>query len=592
MIKNLSRNRFFQVAAFVFACLPVIFLFYLIAIFGVNFPQGFDDILVLDVVMDFEKSDSLIEKLKILFSPHNEHNIAYVHFVTWLIYKFNGLVNFRTMMFIGNLGLVFGALHHIYVIQKREKSLWWALPIPFLIFQLQLELNTFWGMGSLQNHSVLAWVSLTIYFASVALTTSEFLLFIAFGLLATFTSAGGMPALMMGIAILFYRKQFKRGLLGILVLIPCILIYQYNYNKYFANQGFTENTLLHPLGQFLSIFVVLGDMVDYRQSAGVRDIFFGIIVFKLAIYAIILTILPHSFYQNLSSKNRLLRLLLLPYPTIQQHRNTNLFYVGCLVFVMMIALLVAVRRFYLYNSVDEFLGIPLIATRYGFHSMMAVVSIYGIFVNCFKGNKKVAFMLIFLGFGIATNVFSYWFLPKNIYMRHQTLKADYVNMTQNDFGIIYNGKNILLDSANEILKDAEKGDFYQVPEEIKSMTKPVEQSNQIIKVEDIYESSIEVFIFIKATENSFWNPEKTSFLEVYSSNQKILFPISPTYNTRKNMLLGNVYQKGFTVIIPKNLLKNKEIYSINLLNYTPKRPLRCATNATFGITNNQLFSFR
>jgi hypothetical protein len=589
MIQNLSQNRIFQALAFIFACLPAIFLFYLVYIFGVNFPQGFDDILVLDVVMDFEKSTSWLEKLKILFSPHNEHNIAYVHLMTWLIYKINGLVNFRTMMFIGNLGLVLWALHHTYVVWKREKNLWWVLPIPFLIFQLQLELNTFWGMGSLQNHSVLAWVSLTIYFASVALTTSEFLLFVLFGLLATFTSAGGMPALMMGIIIFFYRKQFKRGFLSILILIPCILIYQYNYNKYFATEGFTQNTLIHPLGQFLSIFVVLGDMVDYRQSAGVRDLFFGIIVFKLAIYAILLLILPHSFYQKLSSKNKLFKTLLIPYPTIQQHRNTNIFYAGCLLFVMMIALLVAVRRFYLYNAVDAFLGIPLIATRYGFHSMMAVVSIYGIFINCFKGNKKVAFMLIFLGFGIITNIFSYWFLPKNIYVRHQTLKADYINMTQNDFGIVFNGKNVLLDSANEILKSAEKENFYRVPKEIKSLANPIESTIKIIAVEDIYESNIEVFVFIKATENNFWQPQKTAFLEIYSSNQKILFPISPTYNTRKNMLLGNVYQKGFTAIIDKKLLNNKQVYQIRVLDYTTDKALYYNSKTTFGINNNSVF---
>lgn len=585
MLKKLQNNRFVQVLAFAFACFPAVFLFYLLNIFGLNFPYGWDDFLVMNVILDFENANSFFEKLKIMFSPHNEHNIAYVHFITWLIYKIEGAINFRTMMFIGNLGLIIWALHHVYVINQKEKSLWWALPIPFLIFQIQLEANFYWGMSSLQNHSVLAWVSLAIYFSAVAERISTFLWFLIFGLLATFTSAGGMPALMVGIIILGYRKRFRWAIIATLVLIPCILLYQYNYRQYFATESFTGKALLHPLGQFLSIFIVMGDIVDLRQYVSIRDIIFGIIVFLSAIYGLFLLVLPNKLNQKFISYP-FLKFILQPYSSVQKDKKMNLFYAGCLVFVLMTTLLIAVRRFYMHNWIDAVLGIPILSSRYHFHSIMAVLAIYGLFIGCFKQRSKVIFTSLFLGLGLFTNVFSFFHLTNNIYTHHQMLRADYTNIIQNDFSIMGYGKNWFYPAAQKTLKNAEASKTYTVPIEIKSLKTPIYKNETKYSIEDVSYNGSELVIRSNITELSFWNPYQTLFLEIYSPTQTVRLPISPNFNSKKNIILGKIYRSGYSVIIPKYLLDSKQTYKIRVLDYIVEKPTIYETNAEFNIDQN------
>lgn len=582
MLRKLQNNRFVQVLAFAFACSPVVFLFYLLHIFGLDFPYGWDDFLVMNVVLDFENASSFFQKLKIMFSPHNEHNIAYVHFVTWLIYKIGGAINFRTMMFIGNLGLVIWALHHIYVIYKKEKSLWWAIPITFLIFQVQLEANFYWGMSSLQNHSVLAWVSLAIYFAAITERNSTFVWFLVFGLLATFTSAGGMPALMVGVAVLAYRKKYKWAIIAVLVLIPCILLYQYNYRQYFGGESFAGKAILHPLGQFLSIFIVMGDIVDLRQYVSVRDIAFGLIIFLSAIYGLILLVLPPKIHQKLT-KSRILQIILKPYDSIQKDKEINLFYAGCLIFVLMTTLLIAVRRFYMHNWIDAVLGIPILSSRYHFHSIMAVLAVYGLFIGCFSQRYKVVFTSIFLALGILTNTFSFFHLTNNIYTHHQMLRADYTNITQNDFSIMGYGKNWFYPAAQKSLKNAENKNVYIVADEIKKLNAPIVSDNSKITIEELTYNSNELGIKCNISELNFWNPTKTIFLEIYSPIQTVRFPVSPNFNSKKNMLLGNIYRTGFTVSIPKYLLDTKQTYRIRVLDYNGNLPTSYETNAEFNI---------
>lgn len=588
MIKKLQNSSFVKVLACAFACLPIIFLFYLLNLFGLNFPYGWDDFLVMNVILDFENASSFFDKIKIMFSPHNEHNIAYVHFITWLIYKVGGSINFRTMMFIGNLGLVIWALHHIYVIYQKEKKLWWALPVTFLIFQVQLEANFYWGMSSLQNHSVLAWVSLAIYFSAIADKRSTYFWFLFFGLLATFTSAGGMPSLMVGIIILIYRRHYKWAIGAISVLIPCILLYQYNYKQYFASESFTGNALLHPLGQFLSIFIVFGDIVDLRQYVSVRDIVFGFIIFIWAIYGLILLILPQNWYQKLI-KNPFLGFILKPYDSIQKDKKLNLFYAGCLCFVIMTTLLIAVRRFYMHNWVDAVLGIPLLSARYHFHSIMAVLSIYGLFIGCFRQRSKIIFSSLFLGLGLFTNIFSFFHLTNNIYTHHQMLRADYTNIIKNDFSIMGYGKNWFYPAAQKSLNRAKTQKIYDVTAPIKNLNTPIEKNGSMFGISSITYSGSELAITSDTLNLNFWDPDKTLFVEIYTPTQTVRLPVTPNLNSKKNIILGKIYRNGFAVTIPKYLLDTQQTYKIRVLDYSAVKSCFYNTSAEFNI-EKQYFS--
>ncbi|RYF54719.1 MAG: hypothetical protein EOO39_38970, partial [Cytophagaceae bacterium] len=174
--------------------------------YAVNIPK-WDDHALRAFLFYFDREPTFTGKIYQLFRQHNEHRIVYDRLVSLVDNQLVGKLNYVHLMLVGNLSLV-GLLWIFVAALRRSRpdlsnlSVFYAVPIAWLLFNLSQWENMFWGMAALQNFSVVLWVIAAFYFLSY--TTHWRLAFVA-GVLATITSGNGLMVWPLGFLILVLR---------------------------------------------------------------------------------------------------------------------------------------------------------------------------------------------------------------------------------------------------------------------------------------------------------------------------------------------------------------------------------------------------
>ncbi|MFN8356243.1 MAG: hypothetical protein U0Y10_17430 [Spirosomataceae bacterium] len=239
--------------------LPIVVYGYWLATYAVNIPL-FDDHAFKNFLLKWNENLSFFERIRLIFSQHNEHRVAFTRLIILTIYGLTGQLNYVAMMWVGNL-LVLG----IYVLLVRmvvsvaattnRKSFdwtntWLALPIAFGLFTLQFHENTFWGMASLQNFGVVFWAILTFY----AIARQNFWLGVLLGFCATFTSGNGFLVLgIVGLYLLSVR-DYSKFIVWLGFTSVLLVLYFVGYQR---PPGNPTEVNLHQFGLFLQGLAVL-----------------------------------------------------------------------------------------------------------------------------------------------------------------------------------------------------------------------------------------------------------------------------------------------------------------------------------------------
>lgn len=226
--------------------IPIIVFGYVWARYAVNVPK-WDDHALKEFLDNLDKETSVSGKLYQFFKQHNEHRIVYDRFVTWLDFNVSGKLNYRHLMFVGNLSLVgllviFGRVlgrsvstrNRLQTISTFTDGLVYLPPVAFLLFNLSQWENMFWGMAALQNFTVILWVFWTIYRLAFARSIWSALLLAT---LATLTSGNGLLIWPIGIAVLLTqvilqtRTSWKPLISWTVGAITVITLYFLDYKK-------------------------------------------------------------------------------------------------------------------------------------------------------------------------------------------------------------------------------------------------------------------------------------------------------------------------------------------------------------------------
>ena len=116
---------------------PVIVFYLVFQKYAVNIPH-WDDFAIRNTLAQMLETDSFSEKLKLLFSQHNEHRILLTRLSAWFVYLLQGTLNLKSLMFIGFLALV-GLLVIFFQVSKKYKSPLLAfVPVSFILFNIGL----------------------------------------------------------------------------------------------------------------------------------------------------------------------------------------------------------------------------------------------------------------------------------------------------------------------------------------------------------------------------------------------------------------------------------------------------------------------
>lgn len=233
--------------------------------YSFNFPYA-DEFFspCLDYLNRFE-SASFTDKIKLIFQPHYEHRIALPRLVYLLVYRFNGVLDFRIVMAIGNLFLVGMLLLYYAYFRKKELSLAYFIPIPLLLFQCSTYETSYWALTSIEKYGVLFFSLLTLYF----LEEKRILLAILSACVATFTDLNGILIFLPGIFILLLTKRRNHLIYWSVAMFICLGIYFFHFSTTATGRPSILDTIFgfFPIIS-LDFFTFLGNIFEFFPANG------------------------------------------------------------------------------------------------------------------------------------------------------------------------------------------------------------------------------------------------------------------------------------------------------------------------------------
>ena len=342
----LSKNILWGVLIF----LPVALYFYFLSEYAINIPK-WDDHALKAFIVEFQNANGLIPKLQTFFKQHNEHRIAFDRFFTLLVFWLHRSIEYRWLMWVGNLTLL-GVLFIFYkVFQKQKLPIAYFVPIPFILFQLQLWENTFWGMAAMQNFGIIFFIYTLIYLVSSE-ERKHFYVSILVAFLATYTSGNGITILPVCIVLLILQRRFKDAFVFSSISLILVFLYFYQY-KFPENNPSMDGIGFKTIAK--GFFLFLGSVFDLIQNSAQNQkiiIAGGLILFItgsiIAIYLI--------FNSKLLKKQWNLN-------------HTELFVTGSVMFLIGTAMVVTITRI----SYGE---AGLLTSRYKIYSILLLITIY------------------------------------------------------------------------------------------------------------------------------------------------------------------------------------------------------------------------
>lgn len=231
--------------------IPAMLLFKIVGEYTYNIPKLDDYDAILKFIIDFKKAD-FSTRLYLLFSQHNEHRILTSRIIYLLQYYLTGTINFKNIIYIGNLQLIPIFVLLACFIKRFTPSLW---PIPafaaaLCIFDLGGYDNSGFAMAAIQNYGVVMYFLLSLYFYH---TKGKHSIWIAplLQIACTFSSGNGVIASMVIAASVLFtdKREFK------IISIATFIIFTGLYFIGYHSTG-DPNHKMGTLGQIIPFFLL------------------------------------------------------------------------------------------------------------------------------------------------------------------------------------------------------------------------------------------------------------------------------------------------------------------------------------------------
>ncbi|PMD95905.1 hypothetical protein BWI97_13645 [Siphonobacter sp. BAB-5405] len=193
---------------FFIACIPIVFFYIVINQVAVNLPWADDSILMYFLYTYKLPEVSWLHFWKDAFSVHAEHRIVVPRLLMLLTYLIQGEINVKTVLLIGNLSIL-GSAYILYrYIRRSSLSLWFFVPVTFLLFQPVYWEDSLWLICVVQHTLVIFWVLLSLHLLQFD-KKSCFITACISAILAIFTSGNGLLVWFPGILLLLMQQRKK-----------------------------------------------------------------------------------------------------------------------------------------------------------------------------------------------------------------------------------------------------------------------------------------------------------------------------------------------------------------------------------------------
>ena len=142
------------------------------------------------------------QRLRSIFSYHNEHRIAFARLVAEGVYALKGTLDFRWIILIGNGFFLLLTALLLYGLRKNSALYWWAIPFSWAFLSILLFQNMLWAITAVTSNCVVLFAYLAFRCID-SKKTYYFLWAILFAFLATYTAGSGMFVWICLLAMLF-----------------------------------------------------------------------------------------------------------------------------------------------------------------------------------------------------------------------------------------------------------------------------------------------------------------------------------------------------------------------------------------------------
>lgn len=499
--------------------LPVALYFYFLSEYSINIPK-WDDHALKAFIVEFENANGLIPKLQTFFKQHNEHRIAFDRFFTLIVFWIHKSIEYRWLMWIGNFTLLGVLFIYFKIFQKQKTSIAFFVPISFILFQLQLWENTFWGMAAMQNFGIIFFIFALIYLISSD-KKEHFYLALLVAFLATYTSGNGITIFPVCIVLLVLQRRYRDVFIFSSVSIILVFLYFYHY-KFPENNPSMVGIGIKKIG--IGLLMFLGSAFDLfpnvSQNQKITILGGFILLITGSIIAIYLI-----FSSKLFKKQR-------------NQNQTELFILGSLMFLIGSAIVVTMTRI----SYGE---IGLLTSRYKIYSILLLITIYIAFISKINliNNNWLALTLIFMAicFNLVANFTNF---KEVVNFRNQLIsfginwKLDESSATNKPQINLYNPPNLGFEnSIPEIKLPIKDAAFWK--ENVFKVATPdgILIQNEKFNTPTAKEDNIS--LIVQSTKKTYLMPSKL-----------ISYPLKAFVRT------GKYWQNGFECILNNNEFEN------------------------------------
>ncbi len=470
--------------------LSPIAVFYLVfQKYAVNIPH-WDDFAIRNTLAKMLETDSFSEKIKLLFSQHNEHRILLTRLSAWIFYLFQGTLNLKSLMFIGFLALV-GLLIVFFQISKKYNSPLLAfVPVSFILFNVGLFENTFWGMASVQNFGVIFFAFLTFYWLVFSIENQHkhyFYLALFSSFIGVFTSSNGIIIPLIGGLIFLIQQRKKQFFTWLGSSFIFILGFFYNFHKNPDNvvkTNFTDyNTIIKGL------LATFGSVLDSSAIAPNKHLDLAM---ALGLFLLIFVCL--FAYQVIFKKYNL------------SIRTNDLFLLSCLAFIGITNVGIVIARISY--------GIEILLTsKYKIYSVLSLIIFYIVALNSLSEKYKNNFVQLAIFVCVIFNFYTYIADYQNIRYLNQERITDQFKQQYSENSFPKQGIMKVLQQPENAFYDSMIDEMWQVKDStLKNLKTEVKGENLFLKLQktgekiDLTSPESGLYFILKSDKNIYLYP--------------------------------------------------------------------------------------
>lgn len=276
-----AKKGVFGYLKYIWIFIPLLPYFNMVNIYAVNLPYQDDYNAILEFLCKF-KTANVADKFSLMFSQHVEHRLFFSRIIYVLYNDVFGKVNFRDLIFIGNLELVGVFLLFIYFVKKAVPDYWSIIAIigGFCLFDLSNYENADFAMCGICNYGAFLFFMLSLCFYDRP--GKKFLIpAVIVEVIGIFSSGGGMVGALCIIIFLIFNKDRFKLWVGISTFLLFVPLYFLHYTKASA-AGETETGL--SLGRIMPFFFhMVGSHFSYENGIIIGIVLLVALAFLLPI---------------------------------------------------------------------------------------------------------------------------------------------------------------------------------------------------------------------------------------------------------------------------------------------------------------------